>query len=148
MGKTFGCEHCFAAASATITNEVHPISVVFTKLYEVVFIGLLEQLFALDSIDPAGMAMAYKRGCRGIKRHADIHRCAARLIKVLHFVSAITEADPHRFSRFDYLASPLIIENMKRLLIRQSWFMDKPLPSWVSPFVNRSRIKSSSTLRY
>ena len=92
-GKASGGDHRLAAAPAAIADEVDVSANVLTELYQVVVIGFGQKVQPFGDTDRPGMAVANQGFGRGVERHADVHRGAARPAHVRHLVATVAHAD-------------------------------------------------------
>jgi hypothetical protein len=117
-----------AAAAAAVADEVDAPLDVFPEPHKAALVGRIQEPHALGDGDGARVAVSSQRFRRTIEGHADFHRRVALAPHVPHLVPAI--AEPHADARggLDDPASPLVVEDMKRVLERERRLLDEDAP--------------------
>jgi hypothetical protein len=111
-----GGDHSLAAAATAVADEIDTLPHVLPELYQVVVVGLLQQIESLGDVHKAGVFVAGKGGGGAAEGHADVHRRVAGPAHVLHLVAAVAHSHGHRWGVLDHLAGSLVVKHLEGVL--------------------------------
>jgi hypothetical protein len=91
--KTPGGNHCLTAAATAVTDEIYFFTDIRTELNQLLIISDLKQIQTVLRTNRPGVTVLDQRLRSHVKGHADLFRCNAIPVEMLHFMTAITDAD-------------------------------------------------------